>query len=108
MPSSWATILGLSWPARIAGILPKQERAYTDGLNTSDWIHTDRKELRTRRRTPTEGEQGGRLRRASLTHLPSSSLAAILCLGLQRLGLKAGATDDAGNSRTDDNALPAS
>ena len=40
MPSSWATILGLSWPAEIDGFLPKQEGAYADGLNASDWIST--------------------------------------------------------------------
>ena len=36
-------------------ILPKQEGAYADGLNTSDWISTDWKQLWTRRRTHREG-----------------------------------------------------
>ena len=39
MPSSWATILGLSWTAKIDGILPKQEGAYADGLNALNWIN---------------------------------------------------------------------
>jgi hypothetical protein len=41
MPSSWATILGLSQPAEIDSILPKQEGAYADGLDASDWINKD-------------------------------------------------------------------
>ena len=47
MPLSWATILGHSWPAKIDSILPKQEEAYADGLNTSDWISKDWKQLWT-------------------------------------------------------------
>ena len=88
MPSSWATILGLSWPAEIDRILPKQEGAYADGLNTSDWISKDWKQLWTRRRTRAEGGQGGRLSRASLTRLPSSSLAASLLLDFDDLDWK--------------------
>jgi hypothetical protein len=44
-------ILGLTWPAEIDSILPKQEGVYADGLNASDWINTDW----TRRRTRIEG-----------------------------------------------------
>jgi hypothetical protein len=36
-----ATILGLSQPAEIDSILPKQEGAYADGLDASDWINKD-------------------------------------------------------------------
>ena len=56
MPSSWATILGLSQAAEIDGILPKQEGAYADGLNASHWINTDWNQLWTRRRTRAKQE----------------------------------------------------
>ena len=81
--------MGLSWPAEIASILPKQEGAYPDGLDASDWINTDWMELWTRRRTLTEGEQGGRLRRASLTRLPILLTGSKTCSGFPGLGLKA-------------------
>jgi hypothetical protein len=45
MPSSLAKIPGLSWPSEFDSILPKQEGAYADGLNTSDWINKDWKQL---------------------------------------------------------------
>ena len=47
---------GLSSPTEIDGILPKQEGAYADGLDASDWINTDWKQLWTRRRTRAKQE----------------------------------------------------
>ena len=88
MPSSWATILGLSWPAELDGFLPKKEGAYADGLNASHWINTDWKQLWTRRRTRIEGGQGGRLSRASLTRLPIFFTGSKSCLDSDDLDSK--------------------
>jgi len=87
MPSSWATILGLSWLLEIDGFLPRQEGAFSAGFTTWDGSTWTGWSSGPEGGLEEWGAHGGRWSSDSLTGLFIFLTGSKACIGFSGLGL---------------------